>query len=111
MRWLIDNWAVVIGLLAIFSLVLLSIYKFLDLPTKNQISKIKKWLLLAVTQAEKNLGGGTGALKLRMVYDLFIIKFPFTAKIVSFKTFSLWVDEALEAMKKLLIENETLKLQ
>jgi len=105
MEWLINNWFVVIGLLAIVVGVGFAVYKFAGLPTKEQISKIKEWLLLAVTQAEKELGSGTGALKLRTVYDLFITKFPIAAKIVSFETFSLWVDEALDEMKKLLETN------
>jgi uncharacterized membrane protein YsdA (DUF1294 family) len=109
MLWIIDNWFIVIAIFVIFAIVVFTIYKFAELPTKDQKSKIKEWLLLAVAQAEKDLGGGTGALKLKIVYDLFITKFPVTAQIVSYKTFRLWVDEALDKMKELLIENETKK--
>ena len=66
----------------------------------NQKSKVKEWLKYAVSEAEKQLGGGTGQLKLRLVYDWFVEKFPAIAAVVPFKVFSAWVDEALETMKK-----------
>ncbi|MFR6482019.1 MAG: hypothetical protein ACLUPD_10785 [Anaerotignum faecicola] len=46
----------------------------------EQREKVKEWLLLAVTEAEKELGSGTGQLKLRYVYDLFLRRFPAVAK-------------------------------
>lgn len=61
--------------------------------------------MLAVTTAEKELGGGTGQLKLRYVYDLFVNRYPVAAKVVPFETFSTWVDEALEDMKNMLKSN------
>lgn len=69
---------------------------------KIQKANIIEWLLFAVTQAEKELGGGTGELKLRIVYDWFIAKYPVISKFVSFATFSFWVDVALEKMKEIL---------
>ena len=66
----------------------------------NQKSKVTEWLKYAVAEAERRLGGGTGQLKLRLVYDWFCEKFPFVAAIVPFNVFSAWVDVALETMKK-----------
>ena len=60
----------------------------------------------AVTQAEKELGGGTGQIKLRYVYDMFVVKFPSLVKFISFETFSFMVDEALIKMRHLLQTNE-----
>ena len=57
------------------------------MPTNEQLKKVKEWLLWAVAEAEKELGSGTGQLKLRYVYDMFIVKFPSLAKIISFETF------------------------
>lgn len=71
----------------------------------NQKSKIKEGLLWAVTQAEKELGGGTGQLKLRQVYDWFTSKFPVVSSIIPFKVFSAWVDTSLETMRGMLGEN------
>lgn len=80
------------------------------MPTKSQIAKVKEWLLYAVTMAESEFGGGTGTIKLRYVYDLFVGKFPWLAKMISFEMFSGLVDEALVDMKKMLQTNEAAKM-
>lgn len=72
----------------------------------NQKKSAKEWLLLAVTEAEKALGSGTGKLKLRQVYQAFISNFGLFAKFVKFETFEGWVSESLEQMKKLLDTNK-----
>lgn len=109
MELLITNWYIIIALTAVVILIGALVYKFAGLPTKEQITKIKEWLLYAVTKAEMELGSGTGVIKLRTVYDAFITKFPIVAKLISFQTFSKWVDDALDEMKKLLAENEHVK--
>lgn len=109
MNFIINYWYVILGIVALLVIAGFAIYKFVGLPTKSQVAKIKEWLLYAVTKAEKELGQSTGALKLRTVYDLFIAKFPVAAKIVSFETFSAWVDDALVEMKKMLENNEAIK--
>lgn len=80
-----------------------------DLDKNRRIEKLKEWLLLAVVQAEKELGGGTGQIKLRFVYDLFLSKFPWLSNFVSFEAFSLLVDEALDKMRGMLNDNDNLK--
>lgn len=106
MNWIVENWYIVFGILALIAAGGMLIYKFLGLPTKEQVTKIKALLLYWTTLAECELGSGTGQLKLRFVYDLFTEKFKFTAKLISFETFSLWVDEALDAMRKMLETND-----
>ena len=96
-------------LMAVAGMVGVFIGRFLKMPTSEQRERVKEWLLWAVTQAEAELGSGTGKLKLRQTYDLFIQRFPALAMAVSFDTFSLWVDEALEEMRKLLKENKTVR--
>lgn len=104
--FLLEHWYLIVVLLAVVAVVGIYIGKFLNLPEKEQREKVKEWLLWAVTQAEKELGGGTGKLKLRQVYDLFIQRFPTVAMAISFDTFSVWVDEALEEMRNLLKSNK-----
>ena len=104
-QWIVENWFLIVALAAGIGTIAMAIYKFAGLPTPEQVAKIKQWLLLAVTTAEKELGGGTGQLKLRYVYDMFVQRYPVAAQIVSFDTFSLWVDEALENMKRMLKDN------
>jgi len=71
--------------------------------------RIKKWLLQAVVQAEKELGSGTGQVKLSAVYDKFIVRFPIVSKLISFNTFSSFVDDVLDTMRELLESNKSLK--
>ena len=71
-----------------------------------QIANIKEWLKYAVVEAERELGSGTGQLKLRMVYDMAVKQFPFIVQLIPFDTFSKWVDEALDWMRSQLAENK-----
>lgn len=106
---MLENWYVYVGIAAIVAAAAISILKFSGLPTPEQVKKIKELLLTWVVEAEKELGGGTGQIKLRYVYDLFVSRFPTVAKVVKFETFSLWVDEALEQMENMLASNEKLE--
>jgi hypothetical protein len=69
--------------------------------------RVREWLIWACAQAEMSLGSGTGALKLRAVYDMFILKFPIFSKIVPFSVFQEWTEDALVAFKSWLEENAT----
>ena len=109
MEFVMNYWYVIVGIIAVLIVAGFAVYKFAGLPTKSQVAKIKEWLLFAVTKAEQELGEKTGQLKLRTVYDLFVSKFPTTAKLVSFETFSVWVDEALVEMKKILENNKQIE--
>ena len=88
--------------------VVLFIINFIKIGREKQLKMISEWLLLAVVQAEKELGGGTGKIKLRYVYDMFIAKFKVTAMLISFDQFSIMVDSALDKMKDMLSNNEQL---
>lgn len=65
---------------------------------------VKEWLKYAVIAAEKELGSGTGQLKLRQVYDWFTGKFKIFSIILPFKVFCAWVETALETMENWLSE-------
>lgn len=75
-----ENWYICSALMAVTAVIGVEIWRFLKLPTRVQIDKVKEWLLWAVTEAEKELGSGTGQLKLRQVYDLFVQRFPVITK-------------------------------
>lgn len=107
--FLMENWYLFIAMMAVAAVIGLTVGKFLSLPTSTQIEKVKEWLLWAVTQAEAELGNGTGQLKLRYVYDVFVQRFPVIAKAISFDTFSLWVDEALTEMREMLKQNKAVQ--
>lgn len=66
---------------------------------------VKEWLKWAVTEAESYLGGGTGQLKLRYVYDLAVKQFPIIKYVLPFSVFEAWVDEALVWMRQQIDSN------
>lgn len=106
---MLENWEIIIGIICVIVVIVITAVKFFKLPTNEQLAKIKEVLLVWVIQAEKELGGGTGQVKLRYVYDLFVARFPAIAKVVKFETFSGWVDEALEQMREMLKVNANLE--
>ena len=109
MKFLIDNWYIILAALAVLAAAGIAVYRYVKLPTPEQLEKVRQWLLKAVTEAERELGGGTGQLKLRTVYDAFLTTFPWLAPVVSFAKFSELVDEALEEMRKMLEKNKAVQ--
>ncbi|MBR1524364.1 MAG: hypothetical protein IJ641_07905 [Lachnospiraceae bacterium] len=106
MAALIDNWYLIIAAAAVIAIAGYAVYVFIKRPTSEQIKSIKEWLIYATVEAEKALGSGTGQLKLRYVYNMFIDKFPQLSSIITFSMFSGLVDEALSDMKRLLETNK-----
>lgn len=100
--FLMTNWQWIAGVIIIIIAAIITLIKFDKKTRDEQIHQVKEWLLYAVMEAEKELGSGTGALKLRFVYDMFITKFPLLVALIPFSTFSSFVDEALDKFKKLL---------
>lgn len=105
-EFLNSNWYIIVIIAAVIALAAYFFYVFIKAPRSEQISKVQEWLLYAVAQAEKQLGGGTGQLKLRYVYDMFIGRFPFLANVISFAAFSLLVDKALDKLNTMLTSNK-----
>ena len=94
MNYIVENWYIVVGLLALF----VGLFYV-------RLNDVQEWLLGVVTEAEKQLGSGTGQLKLRQVYDKFLEKFPLLSVLVPFKMFAEMVDKALERMRLMLAGN------
>jgi hypothetical protein len=101
-----DNIIIVMGVIGLVGIAIAALYYFMTLSKDKQIQMVKNWLLLAVVEAEKALGSGTGQLKLRYVYDLFLSKFKYLSLVISFSQFSLLVDEALETMRNMIANNK-----
>ena len=83
----------------------LSIFKTIK-TMKNQKQSLSSFLLYAVTEAEKSLGSGVGALKLRAVWKEACEVAPFLMKFISFEDFSTMVDDALKDARHLWETNE-----
>lgn len=100
-----EYWFILVGLIAVIAVASVYVYNWLKKPNNEQIEQVKQWLLFAVAKAEKELGSGTGKIKLRYVYDMFIAKFPAIALFISFTEFANLVDEALQKLEELMKEN------
>ena len=109
MQFVIEYWYIIVAFAVVVAGAGIAVVWFLGLPRGAQLKKVREWLLLAVTQAEKELGSKTGKLKLRTVYDAFLTKFPWLAPVVSFERFSKLVDDALDEMRDMLEKNEAVK--
>lgn len=95
MEWITNNWSLIITVVAVIVYFLL-----------NGKRSVIEFLLQAVIMAEKDLGSGTGKIKLSVVYGNFIEKYPIFSKIIPFPVFSAWVDAVLIDMMDILLKNE-----
>lgn len=109
MEWIANYWPLLVALVAVLAVAIFAIYKFAKQPRPQQLAKVREWLLYAVTAAQKQFGSGTGQIKLRYVYDMFVGRFPVVARIISFETFSIMVDEALEKFREMLSSNKKIE--
>lgn len=105
MQLFLENLPGICLLIALLSCLVCASYAFMTMPRDKQLAALKEWLKLAVTEAEKYLGSGTGQLKLRYVYEKAILQFPWLTRMISFEDFSGLVDEALEWLNKQIESN------
>ena len=73
-----------------------------------RFASFRNWLVYAVSEAEKALGGGTGKLKLRYAYNIAIEYFPTLTKLLPFSVFSSLVDKALDTMRFMIDTNKAI---
>ena len=106
---LMEYWWLAIVILAILVIAFMFLITYINLPKSKKARKVKEWLLFAVVQAEKELGSGTGQLKLRYVYNLALSKFPIFIKLIPFELFSSFVDGALQQLENLIEDSEGVK--
>lgn len=109
MQFIFENWLVLLISIGSGTATAFGVFYLIKNGTATQLVKVQEWLIWAVTGAEKELGGGTGQLKLRQVYDLFLMRFPKLSKVISFEDFGSMVDDALEIMRKMLQSNAAVK--
>jgi hypothetical protein len=109
MQFLIENWYLLVAGIAVVAVGGYAVYVFVKKPSDAQLQSVKEWMLWAVTKAEKELGSGTGKLKLRYVYDMFVTKFPWLEGVISFEMVSMMVDDALEEMREMLETNKAVQ--
>ena len=55
MKYIVENWFVIVGLIAVCAAGGYAVYVFVKMPSDKQLNKVREWLLYAVTKAEKEL--------------------------------------------------------
>ena len=110
MTFMYNYWFLIVAGIAVVSVVSIKVYNWLKKPNNEQLEQVRQWLIYAVAKAEKELGSGTGELKLRYVYNMFIAKFPAIALFISFETFAEMVNKALEELEGLMKENKEIDM-
>ena len=55
MKFIVENWFVIVAIAAVGGSIGYAIYSFVKMPSDKQLSKVREWLLYAVTKAEKEL--------------------------------------------------------
>ena len=109
MEAILHDWYIIIALVGVLGMCAIVVIDFTRKPREEQLDKVQEWLLWAVMEAEKKLGSGTGQLKLRSVYDLFVQRFPAMVNLISFEMFSKMIDDALIEMRYLLDNNKKIQ--
>lgn len=105
MNFLIDNWYLLVIGVAVLAVTGVFIYRFFRQTKGVRYEQVRGWLLQAVILAEQEYGSGTGRMKLSAVYDAFCAALPWVARVLSFDTFAMYVDEALDEAKDILAGN------
>jgi hypothetical protein len=105
---MINNFAFWIVLFVICFALGMFLGKFIKKSREEKIQVVKNWLLYAVAMAEKELGSGTGRIKLGQVYEQFLLVFPQLQRVISFDMFAKLVDDVLIQFQELVEENVTI---
>ena len=105
---MINNFAFWIVLFVICFALGMFLGKFIKKSREEKIQVVKNWLLYAVAMAERELGSGTGRIKLGQVYEQFLLVFPQLQRVISFDMFAKLVDDVLIQFQELVEENVTI---
>ena len=102
LNFIIANWDFILLIVAAVAAVVFAIFK-------GNKSVVMHMLYALVTDAEAQLGAGTGSLKLAAVIDVIYPKLPAIIKtFISNETLVRWVEEALAAAKEAWAKNPAL---
>lgn len=109
LKFIIENWYIIIAALAVCAFGGSFVANFLQKSTEEKLESVKQWAIYACAIAQAHLGSGTGQLKMRQTYDMFIIRFPDLAKVISYETYKMTAQLALTELKKMLATNPNVK--
>lgn len=109
LNFLINYWYFIVIIVAILVISGVFIFNFLQKPSEQKLQNIKEWAIYACALAQAHLGSGTGQLKMRETYDMFISRFPDLVKIIPFEMYKNIAESALLEFKKMLENNPKVK--
>lgn len=93
-NFIMANWDFILLIVAALAAIIFAIFK-------GNKSVVMKMLYAMVTEAEKNMGGGTGSLKLASVIEAIYPKLPAVIKMfVTDAMLKKWVEDALVLAKE-----------
>lgn len=102
-NFILEHWDIITLVTAAVACIVYAVFK-------GNKSVVMNMLFSLVTEAEKNFGSGTGALKLATVIEQVYPKLPTIIKtFISSATLTKWVEEALVLAKKKWEENLNLQ--
>lgn len=99
--FVMDYWFIALVLICAGVVAGASLYKFVKLPTAEQVTIIKDFIYDLVLAAEKELGGSTGQAKFAKVITWFYSKCPVDLRRLFPEALIMeFVEEAVERMKE-----------
>lgn len=109
MNFIINYWPMLIVAIAIIAMAVVTIIDFINKSPKERIETIKQWAVYACALAEAHLGSGTGQMKMRETYDMFLQRFPSLATVITYEKYKEIAEKALLEFKQMLSTNPNIQ--
>lgn len=109
MQFLIDYWPMIIVAIAMIIMAIAVVIDFIKKSPKEKLDSIKQWAIYACALAEAHLGSGTGQMKMRETYDMFLQRFPSLASLITFQKYKQIAESALIEFKQMLSSNPNIQ--
>lgn len=106
MKFITENWFVIVAIAAMGGSIGYAIYTFCKMPPEKQLNKVREWLLYAVTTRKRNWEQEQEKSSCGMYMTCSWRGLTGLQRSSRSTCFSMMVDDALEQMKTMLEENE-----
>ena len=109
-KFIVEYWFVLLLIISGVSVAGVALYRFLKLPTSEQITIIKDFIYDLVLAAERELGDATGQAKFAKVISWFYSKCPFDIRRLFPEALIMeFIEEAVQRMKEYFERNPKAK--
>ena len=109
MEFIINYWPMIIVAIAMLFIAVITVIDFIKKSPKERMETVKQWAIYACALAQAHLGSGTGQLKMRETYDMFLQRFPSLANIITYETYKETAENALAEFKEMLKTNPNIQ--